>query len=251
MHGYSYPSGYGYGGGYPAGGGVVVPATNGLLNGLISYWKLDEASGNALDAHGANELTQISGVGAGTGKINGARTFNAGTQRLNIADNAALSVGDIGFTFAGWVNIDTKGADRGIVGKWNATGNQREYTLRFNNATDRFTFFVSSNGSTNSNVSSAGAPTLSTWYFVVIWHDPIANTINLQVNNGTVQSTSHSTGVFNGTAPFQLGGNDSGATQYFGGMLDEWGFWKAVLTADQRTALYNAGAALSYGDFEA
>lgn len=47
-----------------------------IIDNLVSYWKLDEASGNALDAHGSNTLIETSGaIAAAGGKINGARDF--------------------------------------------------------------------------------------------------------------------------------------------------------------------------------
>lgn len=38
-----------------------------------------------------------------SGKINGALTFNGTTDKINIADNAALRLSS--FTLAGWVNL--------------------------------------------------------------------------------------------------------------------------------------------------
>ena len=75
-----------------------------LLTNLISYWKLDEASGDALDAHGANPLTQTGSVGTAAGKVGTARDFSALTGAyFSHADNVDLSTGDIDFTIACWV----------------------------------------------------------------------------------------------------------------------------------------------------
>ena len=70
-----------------------------LTDSLISYWKLDEASGNATDSHGTNTLTDTNTVTSVAGKINTARYFtNANTEFFTLADNASLSTGDIDFT---------------------------------------------------------------------------------------------------------------------------------------------------------
>src|SRR5690606_38146388 len=93
-----------------------------LTDDLISYWKLDEASGNAVDAHGSNTLTETSGtIDAATGKINGGRDFEAiDTEYFTCADNAGLSAGDVDFTIAGWVNLESS-AFGAIASKHNGT----------------------------------------------------------------------------------------------------------------------------------
>src|SRR4029077_17083863 len=50
---------------YPFDGPVPPP----LLINLVSYWKLDEASGNAIDSHGTNHLTDVNTVASAAGKI--------------------------------------------------------------------------------------------------------------------------------------------------------------------------------------
>ena len=36
------------------------------------------------------------------------------------------------------------------------------------------------------------------------------------------------------------------ASRYWDGLIDEVGFWKRILTAQEKTNLYNAGAGLAY-----
>jgi concanavalin A-like lectin/glucanase superfamily protein len=233
-----------------------------LIDNLISYWKLDEASGDALDAHGTNDLTETSGtIASATGKIGNARDFeSADTEYFEIADNADLSTGDIDFTIAAWVNLEslTNGT---IASKYETVGNQREY-LFFYNANDhvtnnRFSFAVSSDGTgaalVTIDANNFGAPSTGTWYHVVAWHDSVSNQIGISVNAGTPDTASHSAGVFNSTTPFRLGAIFAGGGQFYqlDGLLDEVGFWKRVLTSQERTDLYNGGSGLSYDDFDA
>ena len=57
---------------------------------------------------GANTLTDTNTVGATTGKVSGARDFElSNSEYFTIADNAALSVGDVAFTVAAWVNLES------------------------------------------------------------------------------------------------------------------------------------------------
>lgn len=213
----------------------------GLTDSLISFWELEEASGTRNDAHGTNHLSDNGSVGSASGTVGTAADFEStSSQFLDHADNAELSTGDIDFTIAAWVNIESRGVgERCIVGKANAA---TEYILEdvqsgpFNG----FTFFVGA-----SNVASAfGQPIIGVWYYVVAWHDSVANTINIQVNNGAVDTTTGVTGPTDGGEPFQIGRYGTG--QYFDGLIDQVGFWKRVLTSQERTDLYNGGAGLSY-----
>lgn len=227
--------------------GLCSPARGQLTTSLESYWKLDEASGNALDADGSNAMTETSGtIGTTTGKINGARDFeDADTEYFVITDNASLSTGDIDFTLAAWVQFESEQAFGAPWGKY-ASG-QSEYQLFYQSATDRFVFRVSSDGSNNTDATSNnfGATSVGVWYYIVCWHDATANTINIQINNTTANSVAHTTGVFNSTSSFGLGARGD-ASLPWDGLIDEAGFWKRVLTTDERTSLYNGGAGLAY-----
>ena len=96
-----------------------------LLTDLISYWPLNEASGSALDSHGANGLALgVDPVGSGVGKVYAtARDLevSSDTQYFTIASNASLQTGDINFSAAVWFLVEdfTAGTFRCIMGKQN------------------------------------------------------------------------------------------------------------------------------------
>ena len=91
--------------------------------------------------------------------------------------------------------------------------------------------------------TSFGAVGTSTWYHAVAWHDSIANNAGISVNLHA-NSSAYTSGVFSGNAPFTLGATGSGLTVggFMDGRQDESGFWKKVLTAQQRSDLFNGGA---------
>lgn len=219
-----------------------------LIDNLISYWKLDETSGDAVDAHGSNTLTEhgTGGVGAATGIINGARDFEeTENDYFSHADNSDLSTGDIDFTFQAWIKFESKTNARGILGKW--VSGQYEYIIYYNVGSDRLQWFVSSNGSATTSVTAnnLGSPSIGTWYLIHAWHDSVNNEIGIAVNAGTADTLSYSSGVNDGTAEFNLGRNQDGP-DFFDGLIDEVGFWKRVLTSGERTSLYNGGAGFGY-----
>lgn len=216
---------------------------------LIAWWDLEESSGTRNDAHSTNHLTDNNTVTQTTGKVGNAAQFtSANSEFLSIADNAAMSTGNIDFSFAGWVYMDTL-ADVDFWGKWSTT-NEAEYFVEYaNSGGAKFRFAVSSDGASATGSVLADLPTpaaTGTWYFLVAWHDSVGDTINIQVNNGTVYSSAYATGVRDGTSPFEVGRAVS--TRYVNGRVDSVGFWKRTLTATERTALYNSGRGKRYSD---
>lgn len=88
--------------------------------GLISYWKLDETSGNAVDAHGSNTLTDENTVGSAVGKVLTGRSFvAANSERLSIPSNATLQTGDVDFSISLWIKPS---AAPGITFYYNKSG---------------------------------------------------------------------------------------------------------------------------------
>lgn len=220
-----------------------------LNNNLEAFWRLEETSGTRFDYFGSNDLTDNNTVTRGTGKIGYGAEFSVGNKEyLSINDNPDLSSGDIDFTIAGWVYLHDNSNYRFILSKGTTGDNKdNEYQLFYTKWGGANTFaFDVGNGSTSGEVTSTsfGHPSLDTWYYIVAWHDASANTINIQVNNGTVDSASYSSGAFDSEGVFRFGqyaGSDPGTTYYWDGMLDGFGFWKRVLTIDERNALYNSG----------
>ena len=219
-----------------------------LLDNLISYWKLDEASGNAIDSHGTNTLTDENTVGTAAGKISNARDFEANNaERFFIASNASLQTGDIDFTFSFWMNPETVGNFAVMVNKSGAAAADREYAV-YNSFANQLNFFIYDPAGNIVNVNSGVSLIVGTWFHVLVWHDSVANQIAISVNNATPVTLSHSTGVRTNNFEFQLGARkDQGF--FYDGLIDECGFWKRVLTPAERTALYNGGNGLSYDAF--
>jgi PKD repeat protein len=221
-----------------------------LLTNLVSYWKLDEASGTAIDSHGINNLTDNNTVTSAAGKIGTARDFEKdNTEWLSCASNASLQTGDINFTFSLWIKSESFGTVQIILGKDNG-GSSREYLLNYDTGSNRYALTLFPNGNATGAAAvfgnALGAPSVGVWYFIVVWHDSVANKIYMQINNGGIDEASIS-GTFVGTAQFILGALDnSGSRLPFDGLIDEVGFWKRILTPAERTALYNAGNGLAY-----
>ena len=254
--------------GLTSGGGAATmggtPAC-GLLGTLIAYWPGNEAAGNLLDAHtNGLDLADVNTVTNAAGHVYLlARQYTVASVEYHWrASEALLQLGDIDLTLAAWVYLDSKGAHRSIVSKYFAGPNARTMWLFYNNTTDRFDFHLRLVGDAATAVVTAnnlGSPALSTWYFIVAWHDSVANTINIQVDNGVVDSAATGLSLLAAkTSPWNVGaygGAGGGSSSQWNGRIGPTAFWKSAaggggaLTQAQRDCLWNAGAGLQYVNF--
>jgi len=224
-------------------------SSSALGNKLKGFWALDEASGVRYDSALSNSLTDNNTVTSTTGKVNTAAQFTASNaESLTRSDNAELSTGDIDFTISAWVYLDTNSDLRPIVAKDDGSGS-REYLVSYDQAADLFAFEIFDGGASIAQVTASnfGAPSMSTWYFITAWHNSGDDTINIQINNGTANSTA--TGGIGPTdtgETFKIGMNRE-TVYHFDGRIDNVLLWKRTLTAGEKTALYNSGNGLDFG----
>jgi hypothetical protein len=222
--------------------------SNGLLTNLISYWKLDESSGNATDAHGSNTLTDNGGVGTASGIINTGRTFDGSNDYLSCADNASLSTGDVDFTLQFWV-YPTSLTGFPVVGNkgWQGgSGPNREWVIYLNSGVPTLEV---ANGGGSTSVAWGSSLSANVWSLIHVWHDAMNNLIGISVNAGTAVTTSYSGGVADGTGDFVIGASVA-QSLWWVGRIDEAAFWKnRVLSSTDRTTLYGSGSGLAYLSF--
>ena len=226
-----------------------------LNDNLVAFWKLGEASGNRADSIGSNTLVDNNTVTQADGKVGKAAQFTrANAEYFSVADNTDLSTGDVDFTVSVWIYIDALpgggAAFLEIINKYHSVTNQREWLIDWSEAANLLSFAVSPDGSTSGTANqvfatSFGVPPVATWIFIVAWHDSVNNTINIQVNDGPIESEVYTLGVFDGTADFNIGSLNQNASGYFDGRIDSAGVWKGrVLTFLERSQLYNGGAGI-------
>lgn len=232
-------------------GEEVVPGFD--KTSLISWWDLEEESGTRYDAYGTNHLTDNNTVDYDTGvKGNSAKFIRLNEEYLSIADNPYLSMGNINFSIAFWIKLNDKVLDpAGLVTKWGEGLLSSEYGIFYaGSAVDRFRFNVSSFGvSSNGEViaNSFGAPSAEVWYFIVVWYDAINETLNIQVNNGVIDSSTYGDGVYDGIAQFIIGNTDD-LTSGGNFCIDEVLVAKRIWSPTEKTWLYNNGAGRRYSD---
>jgi hypothetical protein len=182
-------------------------------------------------------------IGSASGKIGNAAVFASadGTSLFN-ENRADLSTGDVDFTIAAWVYLDTTKDIQLFVSK----SSPAEYSLEYvGGHIQGVKFHVHDGLSFHSlHARSFGTPSPKTWFLVVAWHDATRNTLNIQINNGPFDKTPYSSGLNHGAGTFSIGGGFS--AWHPDGRIDGVGFWKRLLSPAERTHLYNVGKGLDY-----
>src|SRR3990167_7256777 len=183
---------------------------------------------------------QHNGVKSG----NSAQFIAVNSEYLSIADNPALSMGDIDFMIAGWFYFDSVpglNVANHFLGKWSG-----EYLVNIENisGTLRLRFWVRNTANTvttGRHADTLGTPVINTWYFIVVWHDAVKNTLNIQVNNGGVDTTSGYTGGVRDFTTTCTIGSAAGGASPMGGRSHDVIVAKQIYTAAEKTFLYNSG----------
>lgn len=231
-----------------SGGGVAAPST--LLDDLVAYWTLNEASDGSgavarVDSVGGLSLADVNTTASASGKIsNGAQFVAANTEYLYINDNATLSVGlGLDFTVAAWFKPTTNPSGQAIAGKYGSGTN--EYLL---NVQNQDAVFTGSNGGAPVSAHTIGGVVAGSWYWLLGEYDATAELLKISINNGTPATATLANGIQNGTSPFAIGAFGVGVylSYYVNGIVDEVGVWKRLLTTAEKASLYNGGAGLSY-----
>lgn len=214
---------------------------------------MNEASGDALDAHGGIDFTDNGSVGSGTGIVSGARDFeSAVSQWFSHADSASLSTGDIDFSFEVWVNFESVVGTNTFIRKWDGSGT--EYIFWFdggNFVSNRLLLAVRSGGGTITYVAETtyGVPSTGVWIQVCAGHSATADEIWITANAGTPLTAAHSSGVSDTGGAVAIG-QDGAGHETLDGLLDNVRFWKRDIRSDV-SWLYNSGNGRSYADIVA
>lgn len=211
---------------------------------LIAWWKLEEAAGaQRNDSIGASHLTQHNAPAQVAGKVANCASFvSASSQYLDSAA-AALDCGDIDFTIACWAWFDAiSSTPRSIISKMTATATTWDgYNLGWNGGHVRWAV---GNGTVLVTIDG-GVVAIAGWHFIVVKHNSVANTIEIQIDNGAPVIGATGVAFPNDAASnFCVGSmflSMGVVGRYLDGDVDEIGFWKRILSYEEIDYLYNAG----------
>jgi hypothetical protein len=216
-----------------------------LADNLVSYWKLDESSGNASDSVGSNTLTNNNTTTYGAAKINNGAIFNGSNQYLN---SATITPFTNAYTVNYWVNPDDSD-----------TSNQTSFSIRPSSGNANIIqveglstsklrcIMYSSNGTSYKDYRTSVALTAGTWYMITLTWDGTTWTIytNGTADSSITKTTDNSVTLTSTSRTLRLGA-ETGSSNFFDGNLDEVGVWSSALSSTEVTELYNSGNGKQY-----
>lgn len=223
-----------------------------LLDGLVSYWPLDEASGERADVRGTNTLTDSNSVGSVDGiNSKAASLVGANRQTLYITDSNQSSL-DISqdLSFSLWVQPRALGEGDGqiLLSKWrHAVANQ--YHVYLNDSSLTFILDDDCAGYTYVGRTWQHNMVPGAWYHVVMVYDATSGTAEAFLNQNSIGVvTGLPNSIADCDADFILGmrQNNLDTSYYYDGLIDEVGIWNRALTADEVVKLYNDGEGIPY-----
>jgi len=208
---------------------------------LVSYYKLDETTGDVVDSHGTNNGTNYGATRGVTGKINNAFSFDGTNDYIEIADTSDLRLLS-GGTYNGWLYSD---GDRGfLIAKSDGIQGVGGYVIELGGlgAGGKHALDIALGSGWDLQISDI-IPT-GAWHMVTVTWD--GSDIYAYLDGSEI---GHSV---TGALPDDDGANDIfigkrySNDQFYGGDFDEIGIWSRALTSDEITSLYNSGAGLTY-----
>jgi hypothetical protein len=213
------------------------PTPSSLLTGLVSYWKLDETSDNALDSNDGNDGTVSNLTRGNAGIIGNCYTFSSGLIDFGNPEN--LKLGATG-GISCWINPSSFTGLHSIISCLNVEIDRDGYAVYIN---DDWIVGEIDTDSVSAYASNYQLPDLYTWYHIVVTWD--ATTLYLyvdSVNRSSSSSVVPNTGVYN----LYIGKDPGANSYYFSGSIDEVGIWNRLLTSDEVVTLYGLGSGLAY-----
>lgn len=214
-----------------------------LFSGLVSYWKLNETSGNRADSLGNHELVDTNTVlYSASGKIGNCADIEKGNTESLVranADAATLLGASGSWTFSCWVNPESLSNNDRLVSVWATMGAANRAWRIVVKSSNELKLQVSESGSSGviTTVAPAAGQSTSTWYHIIAQHRKGID-IRLKVDDAAWETESitgwSSTDIESSNQDFSLGHS-------FDGLIDETGFWNRALTDRETAALYNNG----------
>lgn len=221
---------------------------NPTVRDLVSWWALEEDSGDAADSHGTNHLTRTGVIdNAAALQGMGAKFPNESGRYMSLTANDSINFEHEDYTIGCWYkptlisggDYDKPFIHRAIAGS---------IELFLGTSPDNKPRFITKGGLVN----WATACTKDNWYLVIGWHVASENKSYLQVNNATPVSVTDTVGggTTHYNARFGRRIVEDVAGSGINGILDEMFMYRRALNDEERSWLYNDGMGRAYHDLK-
>jgi hypothetical protein len=203
---------------------------NGLLGGLVGWWKFDESQGTtAKDSSGFNhDGTLVGNAKWSAGKIGGAVKLDGNGSFVRIADKSAFNMANE-VTVAGWVNIHS------VPSEWTAIATKGDNAWRLSTANQDRKFHFSVNDWDRISVNSSTTVDANTWRHVAAVHD--GREAKLYVDGKLDSQQPWTNGIGRNNFDVLIGENAERKGRCFDGLIDDVRIYSYALTEGEIKAL--------------
>lgn len=224
-----------------------------LSNGLVGYWKMDEAtwsgtlSNEVIDSSGNSSHGTTNGTTGGKAYPTGGKFGNGGyfdgvddyVQIPNMSFNNNQSVG---FWFKPTSTINSSSGRKDL---W--YGGENYLLINYGAADGELSWIVSVDSSNRQVKSTTTSWTAGTWYHIWATYDGV--NLKLYINGALENTTSYSGTVTNNNYTPQWG--SSAGSNAFAGVIDDLRIYNRALSPQEVEDLYSwAPPPIAYYDFE-
>ncbi len=214
-----------------------------LLTNLEEYYKLDESSGQVIDAVGNNNSSSVSATYSASGKINTAFSFNGSTQMVTFNDHDNWTISPTStLSISAWINLTGDITANGYGNIWGYQDGPQFY-LKYVSSGNYYLGWYAGSSLTLTDVMSFS---FNTWYHVVMVKNGTSVTF---YRNGTSVGTFTAYDITSNPPAVYIGSDSHSTPEAFYGRIDELGIWKRVLSSSEVAQLYNSGSGLPYSSF--
>ncbi len=215
-----------------------------LLADVVSAYDFEEASGDILDVHGANDFTHNGNPASVAGKFNNARDFEPSSTQYG---RLASAIAAFPLTVSTWLKLDSTGTSK-VIWSLCDSGSSTNLALIQVSASDVLQLYVENPGVSSVNISGSTPMTTGVWYHVVAYF--VSGDFRIYLNNGLENSSATACVPATLNETFWGVRRYSGALgDYLNGQLDEGAVFDTDLSIADRGSLYNGGAGLPYADW--
>jgi hypothetical protein len=201
---------------------------------LVSYYKLDESSGDAIDSHGSNDGTVNGATQGVTGKINNCYSFDGVNDNVQIND---VTTSDGTWSVSLWFNSSASDADKLLFDSYSSGSNRNSIRHIAGGNFEAVVYNVAYKIDDWSNVNDGE------WHHVVVINNNSGILVYLD-NDKKIDTTGTASDI--GTVTAIASNRVGSSTNPFDGKIDEVGIWDRALDGTDVSDLYNGGAGLAY-----
>ena len=209
------------------------------LEGLVSWWTLDQLTSPARDSSDSNDGMWINDPVPSAGIVDGALRFD-GTQHVEVANDSSLNFGvSQGFTIDAWVR-PLKPMKFGSIVDKRDPANGRGYSLRIEEG--RIAFIVSDGSSASVSFLGTDVLPIDRWTFVAVTVDRVADSGSVYVNgnlSGGFIPSDTAAGTSENDAPLLIATSSEALDTYLG-LIDELEIFARPLNAGEIALIYGS-----------